>query len=70
MKDYVKPYIREKNPDCVILHVGTNKLNSINVAKNIQSDSRIVSIPGTVPRNFNIKAMELNREFSKMCDKE
>ena len=28
MKDYVKPCIREKNPDYVILHVGANELNS------------------------------------------
>ena len=28
MKDYVKPCIRENNPENVILHVGTNELNS------------------------------------------
>ena len=28
MKDYVKPYIRENNPDHVIIHGGTNELNS------------------------------------------
>ena len=83
MKDYVKPCIREKNPDYVILHVGTNELNSelpperiaksiVDVAKNTQSDSRIVSISGIVPRsdNFNIKATEVNKELSKMCDQE
>ena len=83
MKDYVKPCIREKNPDYVIFHIGTNELNSelppkriakstIDVAKNTQSDSRIVSISSIVPRNdnFNIKATEVNRELSKMCDKE
>ena len=82
MKDYVKPCIREKNPDYVIFHVGTNELNSelpperiaksiIDVAKNTKSDSRIVSISGIVPRNdnFNIKATEVNKELSKMCDK-
>ena len=83
MKDYVKPCIREKNPDYVIFHIGTNELNSelppkriakstIDVAKNTQSDSRIVSISGIVPHNdnFNIKTTEVNRELSKMCDKE
>ena len=83
MKDYVKPCIREKNPDYVIFHVGTNELNSelpperiaksiIDVAKNTQSNSRIVSICGIVPRNdnFNIKATEVNKELSKMCNKE
>ena len=28
MKDYVKSCIRENNPEYVILHVGTNELNS------------------------------------------
>ena len=28
MKDYVKPCIRNNSPDYVILHVGTNELNS------------------------------------------
>ena len=41
MKDQVKPCIREKNPDYVIFHVGTNELNSeksfIDVAKNNQT---------------------------------
>ena len=82
MKDYVKPCIREKNPDYVIFHVGTNELNSelalkriansiIDVAKNTQSDSRILSISGIVPRNdnFNVKAIEANKKLSKMCDR-
>ena len=83
MKDYVKPCIHEKYPGHVVFHVGTNKLNSqlrperiaksiIDIAKNTQSDSQIVSISGTVPPNynFNIKATEVNKELSKMCDKE
>ena len=83
-EDYVKPWkIREKNANYLIFHVGTNELNSelpperiaksiIDVAKNTKSDSRIVSISGIVPRNdnFNIKATEVNKELSKMCDKE
>ena len=28
MNDYVKPYIRENNPDHVIIHIGTNELDS------------------------------------------
>ena len=79
----LNPVFVKKNLDYVIFHVGTNELNSelpperkeksiIDVAKNTQSDSRIVSISGIVPRNdnFNIKAMEVNEEVSKMCDKE
>ena len=57
MKDYVKPSLRENDPKNVILHVGTNDLNSdlpperiaksiVDVAKNIQSDTRKVSISG------------------------
>ena len=48
------------------------KKQNTKIAKNTQSDSRIISISGIVPRNdnFNIKAMEVNKELSKMCDKE
>ena len=83
MKDYVKSCIRENNPEYVILHVGTNELNSeltpeiiaksvIDVGKNIQTNHRTVSISGIVPRNdnFNNKATEVNKELSKICEKE
>ena len=83
MKDYIKPSIREKNPDYVIFHDGTNELNSelppermaksdINIAKNTQSDSRIVSISGILHRNgkFNIKVTEVNKKLLKICDQE
>lgn len=33
MKDYTKPCIREENPDHIILHVGTNELNSRKMAE-------------------------------------
>ena len=83
MKDYVKPCIREHDPDYVILHVGTNELKSestperiaksvVDICKNIQTDQRTVSISGIVPRNdnFNNKAMEVNKELLKLCEKE
>ena len=83
MKDYVKPCIGENNPDYVILHVDTNELNSeltperiaksvIDVGKNIQTNYRTVSISCIVPHNdnFNKEAMEVNKEYSKMCKKE
>ena len=83
MKDYVKTCIRENNPEFVILHVGTNELNSeltpekieksvIDVGKNIQTNHRTVSISGVVPRNDNFKnkATEVNKELFKMCKKE
>ena len=77
------PVFRKKNLGYIIFHVGTNELNSelppertaksvIDITKNTQSNSRIVSISSIVPRNdnFNIKATEVNKELSKMCDKE
>ena len=83
MKDYVKPCIRENDPDHVIMHVGTNEMNSelpperiaksvIDVAKNVKTDTRSVSISGIIPRNhnFNNKVMEVNKELAKMCKRE
>ena len=83
MKDYVKPCIRENDPDHVILHVGTNEMNSelpperiaksvVDVAKNVKSDTRSVSISSILPRNdnFNNKVIEVNKELEKMCNKE
>ena len=83
MKDYVKPCIRENDPDHVIMHVGTNEMNSelpperiaksvIDVAKNVKADTRSVSISGIIPRNdnFNNKVMEVNKEQAKMCKRE
>ena len=77
MKDYVKPCIKENNLEYVILHVGTNKLDSelsperipksvIDVGKNIQTNHRTVSISGIVPRNdnFDNNAREVNKELS------
>ena len=83
MKDYVKPCIREDDPDHVIMHVGTNEMNSvlpperiaksvIDVAKNVKTDTRSVNISGIIPRNdnFNNKVMEVNKELAKMCKRE
>ena len=83
MKDYVKPCIRENDPDHVIMHVGTNEMNSklpleriaksvIDVAKKVKTDTRSVNISGIIPRNdnFNNKVMEVNKELAKMCKRE
>ena len=70
IKDYVKPCIRENNPDYVILHVGTYEPNSeltpdriaksvIDVGKNIQTNHWTVSISGIVRRNDNFKKEKL-----------
>ena len=83
MKDYAKPCTRENDPDHTYIHVGTNELNSellperiaksiVDLAKNIKSEKRSVSISGVVPRNddLNNKASEVNKELSRMCKKE
>ena len=83
MKDYVKPCFRENDPDLVILHVGTNEVNSellperiaksiVDTAKNIKSEKRSVSISEEVPHNddLNNKVSEVNKELSRMCKKE
>ena len=78
-KDYVKPCIRENNPDHVIIHVGTNDLNSpaaperiarsiVDLARNIKTENRSMNISGIVPRNgsLNNKALEGNQELLNM----
>ena len=82
IKDYVKPCIRENDPDHVILHVGTNEMNSelpperiaksvVDVAKNVKSNTRSVSISSILPRNdnFNNKVIEVNKELEKCATK-
>ena len=67
---------QRKQYDHLIIHVGTNKLDSarqaemiakfiIDVAKSIST----VSIPGIAPRNNNVnsKALDANDQFLKMC---
>ena len=65
MKDYAKPCIRENDPDHTYIHVGTNELNSellperiaksiVDLAKNIKSEKRSVSISGVVPCNDDL----------------
>ena len=79
MKDYVKPWIRENYPAHVVIHVGTNELDSegqaeviaksiVDVAKSIRTNTRTVNISGIVPRNnnFNNTALDVNDELSKM----
>ena len=83
MKDYVKPSIREKKSGLRYFPWWNKWANSelpperivksiIDVAKNTLSDNRIFSMSGVLPRNdsFNIKVMVVNKELSKMCEKE
>ena len=80
MKDYIKPCLREENPDHIILHIGTNCLNSdsdseriaksiIDLSKGIKTDERSVSISAIVIRNdeWNSKASEVNGFLKSMC---
>ena len=55
MKDNVKPCVRDENPDHIIMHVGTNELNSennpervvksiVNLAKGMITEKRKVTV--------------------------
>ena len=80
MKDYAKPCVKDENPDHIIMHIGTNDLNSeINpelIAKSIAdlangmvSEKRKVTASGIIPRNdkWNKKVEEVNQHLKNMC---
>ena len=80
MHDYVKPTLREHSPDHIILHVGTNDLNSkstpdeiarsiIDLAVSIKTDDTKVSISTIIPRNdkLNNKPNQVNKHLKNMC---
>ena len=80
MKDYVNPYVKDENPDHLIMHVGTNNLNSksnpervaksiVYLAKVTVSKERKVTVSGNIPRNdeWNRKTEELNQHLKDMC---
>ena len=73
MTDYVKPCIRENNPDHIIFHVGTNDIPTskdplaiaqsiVDLAKSVMTQDRGVTISGIIPRNdqWNSKIREVN----------
>ena len=74
MKDYEKLCIGD--PDHIILHVGTNDLNSeknvsfsiTDLAKGLVNDKRKITIPGIIPRDdeWNNKAGEVNDQLKEM----
>ena len=81
MYDHAKPSIREYNPEHVILHVGTNDLNSEKTASQIASsivelavplrnDTNTIHISLTVPQNdsLNNKVNEVNSRLINMCN--
>ena len=53
MKDYVKPCIRENNPDHVLIHVGTNELDSkrqaVILAKSIKDVAKSIKTKEQTP---------------------
>ena len=80
MKDNIKPTLRELDPEHVILHVGTNNLNSplppkeianriIDLAKSMKTDNRNITISTMIPRGgkLNNKAIEVNNLLMQLC---
>ena len=80
MHEYVKPTVRGFNPDHIILHCGTNDLNSgriasqiarsiIELALSLKSKDSKISISLIVPRNdkLNNKASEGNCHLVHRC---
>ena len=62
MKDYLKPSIRENNPDHIIFHVGTNDVpiqktsqviaqSMVDLAKSVANDNLQVNVSSIVQRN-------------------
>ena len=81
MTDYVKPGVRDDDPEHIILHVGTNELNlensservaksTLGLANNMVSEKKRVTISGIVPRNgeWNNKAEDVNGHLTGMCE--
>ena len=80
MHDYVKPSVRDFNPDHIILHCGTNNLRSertasqiarliMELALTLKYENNKILMSLIVPRNDNInnKANEVNSRLIHMC---
>ena len=81
MYDHAKPTIREVNPEHIILHVGTNDLNSektasqisnstIDLANSLKNETNNIHVSLIVPRNDNLnnKVNEVNNRLINMCE--
>lgn len=81
LHDYVKPTLRDFNPDHIILHVGTNDLNSektssqiansiIELHNSLKTIDNEITVSLIVPRadNLNNKAIEVNNRLINMCN--
>ena len=58
MKDYAKPWIREDNPDHIILYVGTNELSSENDAERVGKS--------TVDLSYSETSQQLTSQIADM----
>ena len=80
MKDYIKPTLRELDPEQVILDVGTNNLNSplppkeiadgiIDLVKSMKTDNRNITRYTIIPRGdkLNNKANQVNNFLMQVC---
>ena len=81
MNDYVKPCIRENNPNHIIFHVGTNDIltskdplaiaqSTVDLAKSVMTQDRGVTISGIIPRNdqWNNKVREVNNSLARIFE--
>ena len=81
MNDYVKPCIRENNPDHIIFHVGTNDIPAskdpvaiaqsiVDLTKSVMTQDRSVAISDIIPRKdqWNNKVRKVNDSFARMCE--
>ena len=81
LHDYAKPTMRDFNPNQIILHVGTNDLNSektssktansiIDLRFSLKTDNYDITISLTAPRadNLNNKGNEVNNWLVNMCN--
>ena len=80
MKDYVKPSIRENNPDHIIFHVGKIDVPSektaqiiaqsiVDLAKSVANDNLQVTVSSIAPRNdhWSKKVYEVNKFLLNLC---
>ena len=80
MHDHAKPTVRDFDPDHIILHCGTNDLNSdrtssqiakeiIDLALSLKSEKNRISVSLLTPRSdkLNNKANEVNNRLINMC---
>ena len=81
MNEYVKPCIRENNPNHLIFHVGTSDTPAskdplaiaqsiVDLAKSVMTEDRSVAISGIILRNdqWNNKVREVNDSLAGMCE--